>query len=45
MAMVELRLIEGATYNEIGDGVAGWRLGHGCMIRRYAYPLLLVNPS
>jgi hypothetical protein len=49
MAMVELRHIEGATYNEIGDligdDVAGWRLGHGCVIRRNAYPPLLVNPS
>ena len=49
MSMVELWHIEGATYNEIGDligdGVAGWRLGHGCVIRRNAYPPLLVNPS
>ena len=49
MAMVELRHIEVAPYNEIGDligdGSAGWRLGHGCVIRRNAYPPLLVNPS
>ena len=49
MAMVGLRHIEVAPYNEIGDligdGSAGWRLGHGCVIRRNAYPPLLVNPS
>ena len=49
MAMVRLRHIDGAIYNEIGDligdGASRVAARTGCVIRRNAYPPLLVNPS